>query len=248
MNPIQYYMHKGLPATGQVTFNRMPNTQPESAATLSVTINGVAYTWYPPGTTLTGTTWFIGTTNTEMAKSLAAAINADRSRSDITGNSNPISPFYALYYNNIVTIISTVPGLVGNSITLAAASSDSTCYTLSGSTLTAGATEFSNVARTNLVVAAPGGSNGTAQISVTSKKFQAAYFYGVKSWSSGVATANAATVYIGEKDGAGTFYSDPVLSSLIPTIVNAPQDSYLDLINFWLLAPTSGDAVFVKYL
>lgn len=256
MNPITYYMNYGLPATGSVTFNRAPNTQPVSSATLTVTIGADTYTWLYPGAPVTTNAYvFWGSTNNEMAKSLAAAINADRSRSDLTQNTAPIKPYYAMYYQNVVVIISTIPGLVGNSFAISAASSDIPCFTLSGATLAGGSDQFASVARTNLAVAAPGGSNGTARIVGTSTPFQSAFFYGVKSWAETgttpkfeTATANSATVYIGENFGGKVYFSDPVATSLLPTIVTAPPNKYLDLSNFWLLAPTANDSVFVKYL
>lgn len=253
MNPgIDYYMTSGLPATGTITFTRAPNTQPPSSATLTVTIGTTVYTWTAPG--VTPQQDFCGTSANQLAISLCAAINAQQNRTDITTNNKPIKTHYAMYFNNAVTVISTVPGLAGNSLALSFASTDAGCATVSGTTLAGGSFQFPTLGRGQIVCPPPGGGGGgVAQVTAVSTPFQNAYFYGVKSWArsnvnQNIATANAATVFVGELIGGQIYFSDPVAATLIPTIISAPSNTQLDLSNFWFQTANATDAMFVKYL
>jgi hypothetical protein len=260
MNPgIDYYMTSGLPATGQVTFNRMPNTLPISSATLTVTIGTNMYTWLPPG--VTGNPDFVGATVFEMAKSLACAINAQQNRSDLlsnqpTANMLPIKSHYAMYFGATVAVIATIPGLAGNSLAFSFSSSDPGCATIANgaTTLAGGNAQLSTLARNSKLLTSPGSAEGQVQVATVSTPFQTAFFYGIKaltqiaSTAGYSATANAATVYIGEMVSGKINYVDPVATSLTPTPVSAPPGGYLDLINYWVLTPTGGDSAFVKWI
>lgn len=254
MNPgIRYYMDAGLPATGQITFNRAPNTQPPLSATLSVTIGTYTYQWTPVG----AATFldFCGETGNQIAISLCAAINAQQNRSDITANNQPIKSHYAMYFNNVVTVISTIPGTYGNTIGLSATSSDTGCVSVSGATFTGGT--FGGLSRNTILVTPPGSTNGVAQVAATSTPCSQAFFYGIKALTqiassiNYTCTANSATVYIGEINAAGNvIFCDSVATAtsppFLPTVYQPPNGN-LDLKNFYLLTPTSGDSVLVKY-
>jgi hypothetical protein len=92
--------------------------------------------------------------------------------------------------------------------------------------------------------------NAVIQITTKDIEFQTAFFYGFKNVPDDGAdpTVNADTVYIGEKDGTGTYCIDPVEAALgTPTMVQAPVGRTLNLKDFWVRLPQPGDKVFVKY-
>jgi hypothetical protein len=250
MIPTQY-MGGGLPATGTITFVRMPNTQPMSAATLSVTIGANTYQWTPVGSPTPLD--FFGSTANQMAQTLVAVINGQTCATPLTANGAPVKSHYAMFNGATVFLVASIPGLAGNSIGVSATSSDAGCFTLSGATLAGGVSSFPNVNRGAFLVAPPNVANGQVQLSTTSKPFQIAFIYGasalgqVGSTAGYTATANTATVYVGESIGGRVYYTDQILNSLVPTIMLAPTNTFLDLVNFWLLTPTSRDSCFVKY-
>ena len=109
MNPgFPYYMPSGIPATGYFTVSSVPATN------ITVTVGTRTYTF---------NTDFFGDNVSKIVQSLTAAINADRNRLSLsrvsTTNSNPVNTVFASYAGNIVFIVSTVPGVIGNTIAIA---------------------------------------------------------------------------------------------------------------------------------
>lgn len=121
MNPISTYRPFGQPASGTVKVISVP------AAGKTVSVAGVAYTYG---------THFFGRHIYEIARSLAATINADRGEIDLTANRVAIKSTYAFVLGDTVVIIATVPGTDGNSIALA--TSDSGSFTVSAAALAGG--------------------------------------------------------------------------------------------------------------
>ena len=119
------YMTHGLPATATVTFTRVP------AAGATITVNGVVATYQTDFSSR-------GLNVADVAESFAAWVNGspDGYKSTHTAT-NPTGTFYAVYYGNVVRLVSRLPGAAGNAYTLA--TSDSATITVSAATFAGGA-------------------------------------------------------------------------------------------------------------
>jgi len=148
MNPgVEYYRPFGQPATATVVIKNVP------AAADTVTIDGVVYTYGVD---------FVGSNELQVAQSLTAAVNGDRNRVDLAPTViTPIRSVYALYYGKTIRLIATIPGSVGNAITLA--TSTAANFTVSGATFSGGADSGSVAASGSPATIAPAGANALAK-------------------------------------------------------------------------------------
>lgn len=136
---ISHYMTNGRPATGLVTINRVPVG---AGAGLTVTLDGTAYVWSPPGTSTAPTSLsFTGDTPQKMVQSLVAAINADPSRYGVDHwNNQPIKSIWAVYYGTSIRLIASEGGTGGNSLNISiTTTTDAYSASISGATLANGA-------------------------------------------------------------------------------------------------------------
>jgi len=125
MNPGlgDYYRNSGQPARGKITIVSLPT----AGDTIEIA-----------GTTYTFGTDFIGASRNEVAESLTAVVNSDRSRIHLTPTvpADPVRLVYALFFGSVVAIVACEPGDAGNSLTLASSTS---AMVVSGATLSGGA-------------------------------------------------------------------------------------------------------------
>ena len=113
----------GLPATALVTFASAP------AAGDTVTVNGTLYTY---GTDFTG----IDGTAMSAAAAFAACMNGDAFQFGQHNSTQPIKLYQSVQYGTAVRLIASVPGSVGNALTLTTSSGGR--ITVSGALFTGG--------------------------------------------------------------------------------------------------------------
>lgn len=117
-------------ASGTYTFSGA------ASASDTVLINGVTFTAETSGAT--GNQWNIGSSATQTATNLAAAING----SATAGINTIVSATSAL---GVVTITALVKGTIGNAVTIAKGTDSGSVNTVSGARLTGGVNTTTNV-------------------------------------------------------------------------------------------------------
>ena len=223
MNPSlrNYYRDSGLQASVTVTFLKEPT------AGTKVTIDGVEYIY--------GTTFFARGMPTLplIAEGLCAAINADRAKQSQHTQTNPIKSVWAMYYGNVVRVIASVPGTVGNAIAIT--TDEASSFSLSGSVLSGG-TNGQSTAWAILSYTSDGTPNTPTRLSATDLLVSTALVFGV--------AANTDNVLVGPNSSATARTVFPSTEYQIPPV----NGRTFNLKDWYAQSATASQALSIMYI